>query len=318
MILETLSDQVIQTLGYATDIIPQLAYNEVSTLEFSVPKEVDGVLVPNYDKLVGWNLITWKDLGRFILMDPSIEYSDGYEMKHCQAYSLEFEWVFKQFYLEEGVYNFWSPVSPEGTILGTIMDTVPHWSLGTVDSTLIGVYRSLEEQSGNLYDFVKSTLQESVGCIFEFDTLTRTVNVRDVSSRVKTQPIFLSKKNLLKEIIVEEDSQNIITCADVNGAEGVTIIGVNPTGGNKLYNLDYFIDSGHFSGTIAQKWESWQTMLDNYQQYYYNVTIERDLQRARWLVENAKMIKLNEDLDGLEQQQTAVIQSDDSNEMKNS
>ena len=318
MILETLSDQVIQTLGYATDITPQLAYNEVSTLEFSVPKEVDGVLVPNYDKLVGWNLITWKDLGRFILMDPSIEYSDGYEMKHCQAYSLEFEWVFKQFYLEEGVYNFWSPVSPEGTILGTIMDTVPHWSLGTVDSTLIGVYRSLEEQSGNLYDFVKSTLQESVGCIFEFDTLTRTVNVRDVSSRVKTQPIFLSKKNLLKEITVEEDSQNIITCADVNGAEGVTIIGVNPTGGNKLYNLDYFIDSGHFSGTIAQKWESWQTMLDNYQQYYYNVTIERDLQRARWLVENAKMIKLNEDLDGLEQQQTAVIQSDDSNEMKNS
>lgn len=304
-------------MGYALDITTHLAYNEVSTLEFSVPKEVDGKPVPNYENIVGWNLITWKDLGRFILMDPSIEYQDGYEMKHCQAYSLEFEWVFKQFVLPEGVYNFWSPVSPEGTVLGMIMETVPHWSLGTVDSTLIGVYRTFDEMSDNLYDFVKSTLQESVNCIFEFDTLNRIVNVRDVSSRVNVQPVFLSQKNLLKKISVEEDSQNIITCADVNGAEGVNIMGVNPIGTNKIYNLDYFMTDVHFSDAILQKWNSWKSTLDTSREYYYNLTIERDLQTARWLAENAYMIQLQEELDGLEQQQTAVIQSDDDNEYKN-
>lgn len=316
LILETLSGKKLQPLGFATNITPHLMYNEVSTIEFSYPKTVDGVSTPHYDDLVGWNVIEWKDLGKFILVDPQTTYADGHEIKSCQAYSLEFEWVMKQIVLPEGVYNFWNPVAPDDTILGIIMDAVPSWKLGTVDGSLVGVYRSFDEQSNNLYDFVKSTLQESINCIFEFDTLTRTVNVRDVSSRVAIKPVYLSAKNLLKEINLEEDSQNIATCVDVTGAEGVNIMSVNPTGLNTLYNLDYFMTPTHFSQSVIQKWNSWKTSYENNRQYYYDLSIERDLQTAKLLAENAHLVLLNENLKDLEQQQTAVIESDDDNEFK--
>ena len=316
LMLETLSGRKLQTLGFALDITPHLAYNEVSTLEFRVPKEVDGKPVPHYEDIVGWNIIDWNGLGKFILMNPQTVYEDGYEMKSCQAYSLEYEWVFKQFVLPEGVYNFWNPVEPDDTILGMIMETVPQWTLGTVDGTLVGVYRTMDETSENLYDFVKSTLQESINCIFEFDTVNRVVNVRDVSSRSKIVPVYLSGKNLLQSIDMEEDSENIVTCVDVNGAEGVNIMSVNPTGLNKLYNLDYFMTKTHFSQQIIDKWNGWKTQCENYRQTYYDMTIERDLQQARWETENAYMMQLNADLEHLEQQQTAVISSDNSNEYK--
>lgn len=317
LILETLSGRKLQTLGYANEIRPHIAYNEVSTLEFTLPKMVDGILVPGYDDTVGWNIIEWKDLGRFILMDPQIQYSDGYEMKSCQGYSLEYEWVFKRFVLPEGVYNFWNPVSPNTSLLGMIMETVPQWTLGNVDSSLIGIYRSYDEESGNLYDFVKSTVQESVNCIFEFDTMTRTVHVRDVSSRVDNMPVYLSTKNLLKEVDIDEDSENIFTCLDVNGAEGVTIMGVNPTGTNKIYNLDYFMNSTHFPDAIISKWNGWKADCEQIRQYYYDMSIERDLQDSRWIVENAKLEALRKELEALESQQAAIISLATSNDYKN-
>ena len=83
LILETLSGKKLQTLGYAMNITPHLAYNEVSTLEFDIPREVDGMEVPGYDNLGSWAIIEWKDMGKFILIDPEIDYSNGYEMKHC-------------------------------------------------------------------------------------------------------------------------------------------------------------------------------------------------------------------------------------------
>lgn len=318
LILESLSGRIIQTLGYAKDIQPQLTYNEVSTLSFNYPKMVNGINTPHYDDLKGWNIIEWKDLGKFILMDPETTYEDGQEQKSCTAYSLEFEWVFKQIYLEQEVFNFWNPVAPEESVLGRIMELVPHWKLGTVDGSLIGVYHSFDEQSTNLYDFVKSTLQQAVNCIFEFDTMTRTVNVRDVSSRVHISPIYLSTKNLLKQISLNEDSQNIVTSVTVRGAEGVDIMSVNPTGLAAIYNLDYFInDPNQFNNSIIQKWKEWQTKVDNRSEYYYNLSMECDLNDMHLLEAEAQMLELEADLDALERQQTAVIQSDEDEAAKN-
>ncbi|MBR1948992.1 MAG: ribonuclease J, partial [Alphaproteobacteria bacterium] len=42
------------------------------------------------------------------------------------------------------------------------------WSVGTVDSSLIGKYRTYEVSEENLYNFIKNTLQQSYSCIFDF------------------------------------------------------------------------------------------------------------------------------------------------------
>ena len=66
-------------------------------------------------------------------------------------------------------------------------------------------------------------------------------------SEPATEPVFLSTQNLAKQIEVTEQSENIVTRLDVNGAEGVTIRDVNPTGTNKLIDLELiFMNTGNF------------------------------------------------------------------------
>lgn len=116
----------------------------------------------------------------------------------------------------------------------------------TVDNSLIGKYRTYEVSDENLYNFIKNTLQQSYSCIFDFDTYNRVINVKDVSSTVPTNPLYISLDNLAKEITIEEDTESIITRLDVNGAEGVDIRDVNPTGNNKIINLDYYMTTDNF------------------------------------------------------------------------
>jgi len=122
LVLRNLSGNAIQPLGYAFNIKAELAYNEVSTLNFDLPSSVDGVPVPNYDKVVGMRQVDLlgndgAPCARFILIDPQ-EKDDGVrKVKSCKAYSLEYEFAKKDFFLEEGTYNFYNPLSQENTIL---------------------------------------------------------------------------------------------------------------------------------------------------------------------------------------------------------
>ena len=49
---------------------------------------------------------------------------------------------------------------------------------------------------------------------------------------IHTKPVYLSTKNLIKEIEIEENTDELVTALDVYGADGVTIRSVNPMGLN--------------------------------------------------------------------------------------
>ena len=218
LILKNTSGVPLGTLGAASNVVADIKYNEVSALDFNLPAYTDGVEVPNYNSVVGMRIIDLQDMGQFILMNPK-ETGDGIKKsKTCKAYSLEYEFTFKKITLQNGTYNFWNPVAPDDTILGIILELMPSWSVGTVDSSLIGKYRTYEVSEENLYNFMKNTLQQSYSCIFDFDTYNRVINVKDVSSAVPTNPLYISLDNLAKEITIEEDTESIITRLDVNSS----------------------------------------------------------------------------------------------------
>lgn len=309
LILRNLDGIAIQTLGYAFNIAAEFSYNEISTLTFDLPKQIDGINTPHYDDVVGMRIIDLHNVGQFILINPSEE-SDGVKtVKSCTAYSLEYEFAKKTITLESGTYNFWNPLSPDDTILGRILERMPDWSVGKVDSDLIGIYRTFEVTEENIYDFMKSVVQEPYGCIFEFDTYKREINVVSVNSKVEQKPVYLSTERLIKEVEINEDSDNIVTCLDVNGADGVTIRSVNPTGTNKIYNLDYFMNTTNFSEGFIQKWRQWEKDYEAYRTIYYNTSIERNLQTVRKLTEQSNLTDLKGELTDLENQQAATIQA---------
>lgn len=309
LILKNTSGTPLGTLGAASNVALDIKYNEVSTLDFNLPAYTDGVEVPNYRGVIGMRLIDVQDIGQFILMNPK-ETGDGVKQsKTCKAYSLEYEFTFKKITLENNTYNFWNPAAPSGTILNIILEKMPSWSVGSIDSSLIGKYRTFEVAEENLYNFIKNTLQQSYCCIFDFDTYNRVINVRDVSSTVPTNPVYVSLQNLAKEISVEEDTESIVTRLDVNGAEGVDIRDVNPTGDNKIINLDYYMTTDNFSQSVINKYNNWKARYESYQQPYYNKSIEYSLDVMRKTTEAAALVDLEGEMTNLENQQAVIIRA---------
>lgn len=309
LVLKNLDGTAIQTLGFAFEVSADLSYNEISTLNFELPSQINGVPTPHYDDVVGMRIIDLVDYGQFILIDPKEKSEDVKKTKICTAYSLEYEFTKKKITLENGTYNFWNPLAPEDTILGRILEVMPDWSIGEVDNDLIGKYRTFEVIDDKAYDFIKNDVQETYKCIFEFDTYNRVINIKSANSDIEVKQIYLSKERLIKEIEIEESSDSIVTCLDVNGAEGVSIRSVNPTGTNKIYNLDYFMNTTNFTEEFIEKWRHWEQTYESYQSIYYNTTIEYNLKTACKLTKQAALVDLQGELTTLENEQAVVVQA---------
>ena len=309
LILQNLDDTPIGVLKYAFNITAELCYNELSTLTFELPGYVEGRLTPNYNKVVGMRIIDLKNYGRFILSDPK-ETDDGIKLiKSCVAYSLEYEFTFKKLTLTAGTYNLWNPISTKDTILGMILEKMPSWKIGHVDSSLIDKYRTFDDSGDqNIYNFIKSDIQESYGCVFDFDTYNRTINVRDIMSEIGNAPILFSMENLVKEVEIEEDTESIFTSLNVYGADGVDIRSVNPMGTTSIINLDYFMTLDNFSQDIIDKYYNWKQTFKSYQRQYFNLTVEEALKTAQLLTEQAVLTKLEGELASLENIQAVIIQ----------
>lgn len=310
LILKNLDEKPVTNLGNAFNIQMDIAYNEVSSITFDVPAYVNGTSTPDYDLIVGTRLVDFVGIGMFILVDPETNGNGASEIKSCKAYSREYEMTYKKMSLAEGTYNFYNTVAPEETILGIILEYLPYWSIGTVDSNLIGKYRTFSVSDVNIYDFIKNTCQKTYGCIFDFDTYNRTINVRSTANEPPIRPVYLSNRNLAKEIERKEDTENIFTCLDVNGASGVTIRGVNPLGTNKIYNLDYYMNLTNFSRDMIVKWIAWKNAVQERQDEYYLLTVQRMLKTAEIVSLEAKINDAtNAELGALEAQQSVCIEA---------
>lgn len=310
LILKNLDEKPVTNLGNAFNIRMDIAYNEVSSITFDIPAYVNGMSTPDYDLIVGTRLVDFVGVGMFILVDPETTGNGASEIKSCKAYSREYEMTYKKMSLPEGTYNFYNTVAPGNTILGIIREYLPYWSIGSVDSNLIGKYRTFSVSDVNIYDFIKNTCQKTYGCVFDFDTYNRRINVKSTSGFTPTNPVYLSTRNLAKEIERKEDTENIYTCLDVNGASGVTIRGVNPLGTNKIYNLDYYMNSSNFSQEMITKWNTWKRAVIDRQNEYFLLTIQRMLKTSEIVALEAKINEgTNAELGALEAQQSVFIEA---------
>lgn len=290
LILRGIDDTPIGVLEHAFDLNGTYAYNEISTITFSYPSQVNGVPTPYYDQICGTMNVELLGIGVFKLYNPK-ETNDGIKsILQCEARSLECELTHKTVILSEDTYCIYNPVAKENTICGMFIDDTG-WSIGRVDSDLIGRYRTFEVND-NWYNFIKSTVQEKYGCIWEFDTSTRTVNLRSIEDKPAVKPVFISTSNLAKEIEIEEQTEDIRTVLDVNGADGVDIRAVSPTGGNKIYNLDYYIQRGLFPARLVDAWKDWKSAYQGYRVQYYNVTVQNIMNTQKLVTEQAALSDL--------------------------
>ena len=313
LILKRADGTPIGALGYAVDVELDAHYNELSVLNFRLPAYVDGKEVPLYDELTGLKIVELKDVAQFVLNKP-VESGDAINVsKQVEAYSLEHEFARKKIVLPESTYKFFSLTNPEGTLLGMIMELMPNWTVGSVASTIVNKYRTFDVSNENLYNFMIDTVQEAYNCIFEFDTLNRTVNVRDASVDAAQRQVFISRENLAKDINVEENTDELVTRLDVSGADGVDIRDVNPTGTNQIINLDYFMTEKNFTPELIAKYNAWKQLIEDNKEPFYNYAIQYSILVAQEITENAKLADLQGEYTSLENIQNVIIQGVASN-----
>lgn len=307
-ILKNLDGTPIGYLGHILEPNARICFTEVSELNFKYPSVDNGEKLDEYDLLTSMRVIDVEGYGQFLLQSPVENNDTVVKIKTCTAYSLEYELTGKKITLEEGTYNFWNPLAPDGTIMGIILSELPSWSIGTVSSDLIGKYRTYNADNQSVYDFMKSKLQESYDCIFDFDTYERKINIKSLNDLYSTKPVYLSAKNLLSEIEIEENANELVTVLDVHGAEDLDIRNVNPMGINKIYNLDAYMNKRYFSDEMIAQWQSWKQTFDSYRQTYFDMSVEKNMLISRLVTENAVLADLEGELSGLESKKAALVQ----------
>ncbi len=296
LILKRIDGVPIGTIsGYCSNIKCSLNYNELSVLEFEL-----SAVCPCYDDVVGMMMVELVGVGQFSLVNPKVTSNGIKETKQVKGYSLEIEFGRKTLAIINSTYQLYSPFD-DNCIVDIILEKMPNWSLESCDYSLIGKFRTLElTTQTNLYDFIKNTVQQKYGCIFDFDTFNRKIRIIDVESQKATKSIYLSQDNLIKEIEIDEDTESIITALDVNGAEGVDIRNVNPMGINKIFRLDYLLGVSPVSDLFQDKYELWKNNFESVQESYFNLVVARNLKISQKVVEESNLAQLQAELNQLE------------------
>lgn len=254
------------------EIIPR--FNSVSELKFTAYKKFNDIELNWYNLLQKNRLIHVEGFGYFVIIEVEevTEYQVPY--KNIVAYSAEYLLNYKGINLTfikasetnsstySKNYKFYDPISPQGTLLYELFRSAPAWKIGHVSADLYNQYRTFSPTNQGLYGFLMTEVAPSYEVIFLFDFETFTVGAYTPKEIVKNTDIILTFDNLVKKIQITELSNDVYTVLRVNGAENLSIARINPTGTNKLFKFDYYMNDSWLGKDVYAVDNSGQTRQD--------------------------------------------------------
>jgi hypothetical protein len=255
----------LYSLGGISDRAYKARFNQLSELSFRADKVVNGIEMPYYDYIVHKRLVYLKNIDYFMITGVE-EKGDGlekYKLVTCQSLEVEFSKrnlaLFKHTSLQ-----FYNAVSPSNTLIGKILQYMPDWSVGKINGGFARKYRSFDIANKSIYNFLMNDVEEAYECVFEFDTINKTISAVSVEDATTPTDIYISYDNLIKQISIKESTEELITALSVFGGNGLDINDVNPLGHNTLYDFTYFktLDS---SGSPLWMEESLVTAITNWE-----------------------------------------------------
>lgn len=254
-----------------------------------------------YKEVSPYKQVLVDGLGYYVITDVSETREAGNPYKDITATSCEITLGYKDISLSEGAYLF---VNPENwgdpkTIVGMISSKAPKWTIIHIDESLNAITRFLDGTDGNLYDFLKNTVEDRYGCIFQFDILHHTISILDQNRDIAQADIFLSHDNFIENISIDYNNDEIFTALRAIGGDDISIDSVNPIGGSIIYQFDYFqhdMPDGLWDAVVAWK----QKIAENQKPFSQAILKVQEL--------NGEILQLEQDKIALEAQKTTYEQ----------
>ena len=245
----------IGSLGLGYNITNTIRYNALSELELDFPQSIDNgvTIIDTYDKIQSKMVILVENVGYYVISECPEETKGNVAVKHITAQSLESEMMYKRLTaLSSTTFKFYDYDSPAGTLMDFIINETTGWTVGYLDPDLLDVYRTFEIKNMTLYNFITSDVEKAYSCIFEFDTLNKTISAYYIPNLGEATDVYLSFNNINQSVELKEYADEIATVLYCYGGDdNIDITRVNPLGTKAIYNFDYYKNSDWMSSDVA-------------------------------------------------------------------
>ena len=280
LILANPQKQYIDTITCAKEVKGKLNFSTLSEVSFKIYEYSDGIRNEMFDLIEEMRLVELVGVAWFQIQSASEtqDKDNSTVYKQVKCLTLENELIGKQIDNIIGVYALYDVTDIEYSLLH-IVERYCNWSIGHVSNELKSKWRTFNIDSEKIYNLLTGKVAESFGCVFQFDTYTKTINVYTLEELGEVTDITISNRNILQSYERTADKDNIITKMRVRGgtnSDGTVfdIRTVNPDGTTELINIDYY--KVPFDPVTKQGWMT-QGLVDainNYQSAYNTYTTQ--------------------------------------------
>ena len=262
---------------------------DFDTLTFEVDEyiNVDGKRVKSngYDDLEVYMNLYLEDIGCFQMQHPSTENDGFHETKTVTAYSLEREFMDKDFvgfkintgetdsfeYLaadnlrEDGMAKeyvvFYRPEKKDLSLMHLVLEKMPGWSVedDDIDDELWNLKLSFSEDNINLYALLTSTIAPKAECIFMFDTLHRKIKAigkKKLDSYRYETNVCVGYRNLAQSVSISVDEDSVYTRFNCEGADSLKLNDWNYND-SRIFDISYFTREPYMPSSLQEKVKKW-------------------------------------------------------------
>lgn len=235
--------------------------NEMDTISLTIPYNTvdeytkETIKNPLYDLIKDERLLCLNDSEYYVIKED--KFNKTKRDKVIKAYSREYKLGKIDIKVENiGFYLIGKDEELGIYSLNDYMKEETGWSLGHIDDSVrydivngekVEKMRWQESISMRWYDFLTDNIAEAFGCIVDFDTKNKLVNLYDVSTIGEEVQIYLSTDNYLKDMERVDSSVDLVTRMFIVGNEEMDIVGATQTGYPYLDNFSYFIENEEMS-----------------------------------------------------------------------
>lgn len=270
--------------------------NNLYELEFVIYEKINGEYTENYDKYIKPRLIEVQDIGWFQIVSTSEKCDDSSNetYKTIKCYMLENVLIYRKIHNITGTFALYDISDREHSLLHIISNEVK-WGIGHVSNSLLGLYRTFDIDSMEIYNFLTTKVSESYGCIITFDSYNKLINAYVLDEIGEDTNIVISRKNILREWEKNDDDFIVTKMAVYGGDDGiggtVDIRAVN-FGLNYLVNFDYFLSDEWMSTGLINAYNNYKSALSAAETSYNTNTNNLKTKLAELTVLKAELTDL--------------------------
>lgn len=299
-------------LGELSDRQLKLRFNGLAEFSFTAKSKTldsNGVVIdtPYFSYLDYRRLVYIQDIAYFMIVDIEEDFDGFADIKKVICKSLEVELDTKRISLFKGTYPLYDIFEPQRSLLGTLLQYIPSWSIAECDTELTTVYRTFDETDTTIYSLLMNKVSQTYNCIFSFNTINKTISVKTVANATTPTDIYISFDNLLQDSNLKTITSELVTALNVLGSEPLSIRTVNPLGTDTIYDFSYYKNTDWMSGSLVTAVTTWENLVTSYQPTYANLLASLKEQNTILVTQQSELADLESDLSVLEELRTVKI-----------